>query len=420
MDKKSFNLTPKNLIGAERDRFYSRLLTYGTILVVLLVIGLVGFSIVREKYIIPNQTVAEVEGVEITGSQYQQRVRLNRIRLVNTFIQYYQMQSLVVDPSFQQQLYVQLLGIQQELTPLVTGETTLNELIDDELLKLAAAERGITVSEADVERELQSFFGYFPQGTPTAAPTNTPYVTPTYTALQMDMLGIAPTAEAEEGEATAVPTATATAAPLPTSAPIPTATPVTEEGYRLLLDEYLASQTADAQVSEQAIREAIYAGLLRDAFRKQMEQDVPRTEEQVWARHILVATEAEAQDVLDRLGNGEDWAAIAMDVSMDTANRNIGGDLGWFHQARMVAPFAEAAFALKVGDVSEPVQTDFGWHVIQVLGHQDMPVSTEDFQQRVYLALDEYLAGLRETYTWEIIGERWKAATPDKPGLPIL
>lgn len=414
MDKKSFNLTPKNLVGAERDRFYSRLLTYGTILVVLIVIGLVAFSAIQQNYIIPRQTLAQVEGVEISGSDYQQRVRLNRIRLVNTFIQYYQMQGLVVDPSFQQQIYVQLLGIQQELDPLVTGENTLNELIDDELLKLEAAERGITVSADDVEREMQAFFGYFPQGTPTTAPSSTPYATPTYTALQMEMLGIEPSEAAE------TPTATATSAPVPTSVPAATATPVTEEGYRQLLAEYLASQSADAQVSEQAIREAIYAGLLRDAFRRQMEQDIPRTQEQVWARHILVATEEEAQDVLDRLAAGEDWAAIAMDVSLDTANRNIGGDLGWFHKERMVAPFAEAAFALKVGDVSAPVQSDFGWHLIQVLGHQDMPMSADDFQQQVYLALDEYLDSLRDKHEWEIIGERWKAATPDKPGLPVL
>ncbi len=418
MDKKSsFNLTPKGLVGAERDRFYNRLLTYGTILVVLIVIGLVGFSFVQQKYIIPGQTMARVEDVEITGSQYQQRVHLNRTRMVNTFIQYYQMQSLVMDPSFQQQLYAQLLGLQQDLTPLVAGENTLNELVDDELLKLEAAELGIVVSDEDVERELQSFFGYFPQGTPTAVPTSTPYATPTYTALQMGMLGIEPTAESD---AEVEPTVTPTTALLPTGTPAATATPITQEGYQQLFAEYLASQSSDAPVSEQALREAVHAGLLRDAFRKRFELDVPTTEEQVWARHILVASEQEAQDVLDRLANGEEWAAIAMDVSMDTSNRNIGGDLGWFNKARMVAPFADAAFALRVGVTSEPVQTDFGWHIIQVIGHQDMPVSPEDFTQRVYTVLDEYLASLREKYEWEIIGERWKAATPDKPALPPL
>lgn len=413
MARKSFNLTPKNLVGAERDQFYSRLLTIGTAVVVLLVVGLVGYSILQQSYIIPRQTLAEVEGVAITGEQFQQRVRLNRTRLVNTFIQYYQMQSIVMDPTFQQQIYVQLLGLQQELDPLVTGENTLNELIDDELLKLEAAELGISVSQADVDRELQTFFGYFPDGTPTSVPTPTPYATATYTTLQLEMLGATPTSEVP-------PTATATLVPVPTGTAAPTATPVTEEGYRGLLTEYFSSQSADSQISEQAIREAIYAGLLRQAFRERLEGDVSRTEDQVWARHILVATQEEAQDVLARLDAGEDWATIAAEVSTDMSNRNIGGDLGWFNRERMVAPFAEAAFSLRVGQTSDPVQTDFGWHIIQVLGHQEQPVSEEDFNQRVYTVLNEYLAGLREKYSWEIIGERWKAATPDKPDIPVL
>ncbi len=413
MAGKSFNLTPKNLVGAERDQFYSRLLTIGTAVVVLLVVGLVGYSILQQSYIIPRQTLAEVEGVQITGEQYQQRVRLNRTRLVNTFLQYYQMQSLVIDPTFQQQLYIQLLGLQQELEPLVTGENTLNELIDDELLKLEAAELGISVSEADVERELQSFFGYFPEGTPTSVPTRTPYATATYTTLQLEMLGATPTSEV-------APTATATLAPIPTGTLAPTATPVTEQGYRQLLAEYLSNQSAEAQVSEQAIREAIYAGLLRQAFRERLEGEVSRTEDQVWAHHILVATEEEAQDVLARLEAGDDWSAIAAEVSTDMSNRNIGGDLGWFNRERMVDPFAEAAFSLRVGQTSEPVQTDFGWHIIQVLGHQEQPVSEEDFNQRVYTVLNDYLASLREKYDWEIIGDRWKAATPDKPSIPLL
>lgn len=413
MAGKSFNLTPKNLVGAERDQFYSRLLTIGTAVVVLLVVGLVGFSILQQSYIIPRQTLAEVEGVQITGEQFQQRVRLNRIRLVNTFLQYYQMQSIVMDPTFQQQIYIQLLGLQQELDPLVTGENTLNELIDDELLKLEAAELGITVSEADVERELQSFFGYFPEGTPTSVPTRTPYATATFTNLQLEMLGATPTSEVP-------PTATATLAPVPTGTPAATATPVTEQGYRQLLAEYLSNQSTEAQVSEQAIREAIQAGLLRQAFRQRLEGEVSRTEDQVWARHILVASEEEAQDVLARLEADEDWNSIAAEVSTDMSNRNLGGDLGWFNRERMVEPFAEAAFSLRVGQTSEPVQTDFGWHIIQVLGHQEQPVSEEEFNQRVYTVLNDYLAGLREKYDWEIIGDRWKAATPDKPSIPVL
>ncbi|MBX3004452.1 MAG: peptidylprolyl isomerase [Anaerolineales bacterium] len=410
--KKSFNLTPNTLIGAERDRFITRLLTIGTIAIVVIVLALVGYAYAHEKYIVPRQTLARVEGVEISGAQYQQRVRVNRTRVVNLFMQYYQMQSLITDPSFQQQLSTQLMGMQYDLQPLVMGESTLNELIDDELLKLAAADNGIEISEADVERELQSYFGYFPQGTPTSQPTRTPYATATLNATQQSLLGITPSAE-EAATATVQPTATSASS---NATPVPSATPVNEEGYRQLLSEYFTTQAGEG-VDEQAIRELVYANLLRQAYRQKFEPTVANSEDQVWARHILVATQQEAIEVLARLAAGEDFASVASEVSLDTGSKNIGGDLGWFPRGRMVEPFEEAAFALPVGSTSEVVQTDFGWHVIQVLGHQEQPMSETDFNQRVEDALNAYLAELREQYDWEIIGERWKAATPDKPDL---
>lgn len=87
--------------------------------------------------------------------------------------------------------------------------------------------------------------------------------------------------------------------------------------------------------------------------------------EEVRARHILVATEAEAKDVKARLGKGEDFAKLADEVSKDKGSAN-GGDLGYFTKDRMVPEFSEAAFNLKKGDVSGPVKSAFGWHIIKV------------------------------------------------------
>lgn len=88
--------------------------------------------------------------------------------------------------------------------------------------------------------------------------------------------------------------------------------------------------------------------------------------DQVRARHILVATEAEAQQVLARLQSGEDFAAVAQEVSLDTGSGQQGGDLGWFGRGMMVQPFEEACFTLELNQVSQPVQTQFGYHIIQV------------------------------------------------------
>lgn len=93
-----------------------------------------------------------------------------------------------------------------------------------------------------------------------------------------------------------------------------------------------------------------------------------KPEPEIHARHILVATEADAQTVLKRLKAGEEFAKVAKEMSKDPGSE--GGDLGWFTKERMVPAFADAAFKLKDGQISDPVKTQFGWHVIQVEGHR--------------------------------------------------
>ncbi len=88
-------------------------------------------------------------------------------------------------------------------------------------------------------------------------------------------------------------------------------------------------------------------------------------EEEVNARHILVKTEDEAKALVQKIKDGADFAKLAAEESTGPSGPN-GGDLGWFGQGQMVKPFADAAFALKKGEVSDPVKTDFGWHVIKL------------------------------------------------------
>ena len=89
-------------------------------------------------------------------------------------------------------------------------------------------------------------------------------------------------------------------------------------------------------------------------------------EEEVHARHILLPDEATAKAALARVKAGEDFAKVATELSKDPAAQ--GGDLGWFTKDRMVPEFADVAFKLKPGDISDPVKTQFGWHIIKVEG----------------------------------------------------
>lgn len=84
----------------------------------------------------------------------------------------------------------------------------------------------------------------------------------------------------------------------------------------------------------------------------------------IQARHILVKHEHEIQDVIRKLEAGEDFGALAKSFSQCPSSKN-GGDLGKFRSGQMVEEFEEAAFALQVGEVSKPVRTNFGYHLIQ-------------------------------------------------------
>jgi len=91
-----------------------------------------------------------------------------------------------------------------------------------------------------------------------------------------------------------------------------------------------------------------------------------KTEEEVRARHILVESELQAKEIFEKIGHGGDFAQLAKEFSKDPGTKDEGGDLGYFGRGQMVPQFEEAAFKLKKGDVSLPVQSQFGWHLIKV------------------------------------------------------
>ena len=94
-----------------------------------------------------------------------------------------------------------------------------------------------------------------------------------------------------------------------------------------------------------------------------------KPETEIHARHILVPTEDEAKAALARVKKGEDFAKVADEVSKDPGSQ--GGDLGWFTKDKMVPEFAAAAFKLEPGQVSDPVKSEFGWHVIKLEGKRE-------------------------------------------------
>jgi peptidyl-prolyl cis-trans isomerase C len=125
-------------------------------------------------------------------------------------------------------------------------------------------------------------------------------------------------------------------------------------------------------------------------------------EEEVHARHILVETEDEAKAIVEQLKGGADFAALAKEKSKDPGAAD-GGDLGYFTKDQMVPEFSEVAFKMYPGQLSNPVKTQFGWHVIKVEDKRMRPVpELETIKEQIdaYLvrrAQSEYVGKLRQT-----------------------
>ena len=101
-------------------------------------------------------------------------------------------------------------------------------------------------------------------------------------------------------------------------------------------------------------------------------------QEEVKARHILVPTEEEAKKIYEQVKKGGDFDKLAKEKSSDKSSGTNGGALGWFTKDKMVPEFAEAAFKLKKGEVSEPVKSEFGWHIIKLDDRRPITVASFD------------------------------------------
>jgi peptidyl-prolyl cis-trans isomerase C len=169
---------------------------------------------------------------------------------------------------------------------------------------------------------------------------------------------------------------------------------------KLLLDEYLEREVKKAATPEAARK-------LYDETTKAM-----KPEPEARARHILVETEDEAKKAVARVKGGEDFGKVAGDVSKDPGSKTDGGDLGFFTKERMVAPFAEAAFKLEPGQVSEPVKSQFGWHVIKLEEKRTKPVPTfEEMKEQV----DSYLARKAQQDVILALRQKAKVERLDEP-----
>jgi parvulin-like peptidyl-prolyl isomerase len=232
-------------------------------------------------------------------------------------------------------------------------DQTLSDTIDKRLIQQEAARRGISVSPTeldDKERQTVADFQAVSNPSPTPEALSTP-----------------DTAVAADAAATAVPTEVPTPAALASPPPrtTPTAVPTLDAtGYAPALQQLLDKNS----LAEPDFRDRLLQSMLREKLQTAIgAEQVPDTQEQVHARHILVATQEQADAILAQLQAGADFATLASQQSTDPGSKDKGGDLGWFGKGVMDPPFEAAAFALQPGQLSAVVQGANGYHIIQLL-----------------------------------------------------
>jgi peptidyl-prolyl cis-trans isomerase D len=296
-------------------------------------------------------------------------------------------------------------------------------MIEDAIISHEAEKLGITVSDVDIDNELQSSFNFFPNGTPTPTLTPTGVSYPPMSLTQEAL--ITPTSTAT---ITLEPTVTATLEPTPTIAapadatqtptlePSLTPTPYTLEGYQTNLDNYVTKLEED-QLSGDILRQSIAATLLRQKMLDYLTADSKPEEDQVWARHILTSDEATAIQARDRLTAGEDWNIVAAELSIDPGSQSTGGDLGWFGRGKTAAAFEEVAFALQPGEISQPVQSESGWHIIQVIGHEIRPLTQREFTALKESIFSQWLSDLVNSDRVERF-DTWQTMIVLEPTIP--
>jgi peptidyl-prolyl cis-trans isomerase C len=170
---------------------------------------------------------------------------------------------------------------------------------------------------------------------------------------------------------------------------------------------------------ETLLQDAGQAATTDDAMHKVYDDAIKQMppEEEVHARHILVATEDEAKEIEVELKKGADFATLAKAKSKDPGAAD-GGDLGYFTKDQMVPEFSEVAFKLDKGQISDPVKTQFGWHIIQVEDKRTKPTPTFDevkTQIENYVqhkAQAELVENLRKTATIERLDQPPPAVDP--------
>lgn len=397
--------TRKQLALSRREKEQLRLIYIGLGVVAALILLVLAFGLYQTFVLEPSAPVAAVNGVQISTRDYQNRVKYDRLLLEDQYEQIKQQATALMQPGNEQLAEFMLSQYQQYAAQLqqmwtATDRQALDDMIEEELVKAEAQKRGFEITPEEVTEEINRFVAARAGGLTATSATETVTAraeasataalwtpTPTFTPSPT----ITPTEEITQP--------TATPANTPTPAPTPTLNVIKEDTLKTEYTNWLAILANKVGIDEVQYRQIVAASVLKGKLQEALGQEVPKSAEQSHARHILVETEDEAKKVVERLKKGEDFAKLAKELSKDTGSGAEGGDLGFVPRGSFVEAIDEAVFSLPIDQVSEPIQSDFGWHVVEVLEREERELSPADYSRSQRKAYSDWLTNARTAAT---------------------
>ena len=348
---------------ADREEQLQKWVIRGIGAVVGILLLLVAIAFAFEQLIIPNQVVATVHGQGITVSEFRQHYLLERNRLL---LQLNQVQSAGFDIQQLAQQEPYATWINEVNVPDQLGLRVLNDMVDDRLLAHEAASRNLSIDDNAVRQAVESYFGFDPTEValigvePTVTPeptiTPTPYVSPTPSPTPPPTATPDPATATEDAEPTITPQPTVVE-PTLSAEEARENFAQNERDYRSYFDRAgVLPETLDALFERNALE-----ARLADAL-------VPDDASLLYAnvRHILVADEDTALAAITALRDGESFAALAGAISTDPGSASRGGELGEAYVGNYVPEFRRAIEETEIGEIAGPIESEFGFHVLQV------------------------------------------------------
>ena len=428
---------------AEREAEIQRRVVLGVGIAIAIVIVLVAVALIYENIISPGRTVATVDGTSITANDFRDRVRFERLVIIEKI-------NSAADKLAQEQglsevdAANQAAGSDPELSALVPelsnndqiGLRVLNDMIEDVLVREEAESRGITVTQEDIDKQVEQLLGFDseanaialdPERTAEAEPTNTstptPFVSPTPQPTET------PDAEST-AEATEEPTV------IPTVSSARTRTPEHDQQvFENNLEQFYERASREADFSRSQVNAYFELQALREKLAEEVLDEDVITEVWVDARRIVVTTEEEAQQVLDALNAGEPFSDLARAVSLDTNSKSRGGEMGSlpYDGAEPFTPeFLETQFGLdpnyiealsegEAGELIGPIPANLedggsGFQIIQIISREDRDLQDEQIALKRQDLLNEWLDELRDSRSDVIdTSDNWPSLVPTGP-----